>query len=75
MIEKGEDYDWKCKECGKKASLGKREFLKDHIKAEHEEDFSNSCVICGKGNTCLKRKQCLKHHVQKYYTQLVINTP
>ena len=74
VMEKCEDNDWKCKECGKKASLETRESLKDHITAEHVENFSNSCVICGKGNTCLKRKQCLKHHVQKYYEHLVINT-
>ena len=74
IVKKGEDNDWKCKECGKKASLGTSESLKDHIKAVHVEDISTSCVICGKGNTCLKRKQCLKHHVQEYYKHLVINT-
>ena len=32
IVKKGEDNDWKCKECGKKASLGTSESLKDHIK-------------------------------------------
>ena len=74
VMERCEDNEWKCKECGKNASPGTSESLKDHIKAEHVEDISTSCVICGKGNICLKRKQCLKHHVQKYYEHLVINT-